>query len=195
MTQQIKTDNRSLDYKLQLRRHTLDQARLGELRVLDLCAGEGAIWRGLRGRLKLADYVPVDLAPRLPGTQVGDVTDDRFLAAFDLSRFNVVDIDTYGEPWKPWRYIYERLTRKTAVFLTHGAVSSPGGSNISKFVLERLGIPLDWKIPLKRELSLFAARYLLLAPSSTARITAGWKVCLQNVTYYGLICIPQKKTR
>src|SRR5437899_8556722 len=127
--------------KFHIRRITLEQARLGQLRVLDLCAGEGTVWRSMKRIAPIADYVPVDIAPRLPGTLQGDVMDSRFLSAFDLSQFNVVDIDTYGEPWKPWRDIFERLTKKTVVFLTHGAVSSPGGANISDFAREAMGIP------------------------------------------------------
>ncbi len=192
MSQQTKTDNKSLDAKVQLRLKVLGAAALGELRILDLCAGEGEIWRAMRRHVKLSSYVPVDQAPRQAGTLVGDITDMRFLAAFDLSRYNVMDVDTYGEPWVPWRFIFDRLAHKAAVFLTHGAVWSPGGANISKFVLENLGIPLDWQIPMKRDLTLFAAPYLLLSPSPTARIAQGWKVTLKNVTYYGLIVKPRK---
>jgi len=189
MSHQTKTDNRRLDLKVQLRRHTLDQAQLGAIRVLELCAGEGAVWRTMRRHVKVADYVPVDIAPRLPGTLKGDVMDERFLSAFDLSRFTVIDIDTYGEPWKPWRHVFERLTRKTVVFLTHGTVSSPAGARISEFACEILGIPKSWEIPRKQELALFAARYMLLAgEGAVCSIRKGWKVSLENVSYYGLIC-------
>jgi hypothetical protein len=194
MTQEIKTDNKNLDAKIQLRRRMLDEAKFAEHRVLDLCAGEGVVWRTMRQHAKLDDYVPVDLAPRLPGTIVGDVKDERFLSAFDLSRFNIIDIDTYGEPWKPWSFLQDRLTANTAVFLTHGAVSTPGGSGVSNLVLERLGIPLAWNIPMKRDLSEFAAPYML-HPGKCAqvRIAKAWKISLQNVTYYGLICEPRKE--
>ena len=194
MTEQIKTDNKNLDAKIQLRRRVLDEAKFAEHRVLDLCAGEGVVWRTMRHHAKLDDYVPVDLEPRLPGTIVGDVKDERFLSAFDLSRFNIIDIDIYGEPWKPWSFIQKRLTASTAVFLTHGATSSPGGSHVSNFVLERLGIPLTWAIPMKRDLSEFAAPYMLHpGKSARTRIAKGWKISLHNVTYYGLICEPRKE--
>ena len=189
MSQQTKTDNRRLDLKILIRNKVLQEAGLAELRVLDLCAGEGAVWRAMKKTVKIADYVPVDISPRLPGTLQGDVMDDRFLSAFDLSQFTVIDIDTYGEPWKPWRHVFERLQKKTAVFLTHGAVSSPGGANISDFAREAMGIPKSWDVPMKRELALFAARYLLLGgEGAVCSISKGWKVSLENVTYYGLIC-------
>jgi hypothetical protein len=194
MTEQIKTDNKNLDAKILLRRRVLDEAKFAEHRVLDLCAGEGSVWRAMRQHAKLDDYVPVDLEPRLPGTIVGNVKDERFLSAFDLSRFNIIDIDTYGEPWKPWAFLQEHLTAATAIFLTHGAVSTPGGAKVSNFVLERLGIPPTWAIPMKRDLSEFAAPYMLHpGKSARTRIAKGWKVSLHNVTYYGLICEPRKE--
>jgi hypothetical protein len=188
MTVQTKTDNRRLDLKLQLRRMVLEYLDLRQVAVLDLCAGSGEVWRSMRQFVKVGEYVPVDISPRMPGTLHGDVMDPRFLSAFDLSRFSVVDIDTYGEPWQPWRHVFERLTRRTAVFLTHGAVSSPGGANISTFAREALGIPKAWEVPMKRELALFAAKYLLLGPSPGKTIEKGWKVALENVSYYGLVC-------
>jgi hypothetical protein len=183
----VKTDNRALDWKVTLRRKVLDEADLGELRVLDLCAGEGQIWREMRRHVKVGIYLPVDREIRQPGMIRGDVLDTRFLAGLETERYNVIDVDTYGEPWVPWDHVTTHLTAKTAVFLTHGIVSGMGGANTSRFVMEKLGIPLDWSIPQKRELSVFAAKHMLTG--TAAHIERGWSVDVPpNVTYYGLIC-------
>jgi len=191
MNSQTKTDNRRLDLKIQLRRQVLDLAGLGELRVLDLCCGEGLVWRRMRQHVKMKRYLGVDNKPRMPGVLRGDLLDDRFLEALPFHQFNVVDVDTYGEPWKPWRFLYEHLAQRTAVFLTHGFASSPGGSEVSSFVRDRLGIPLAWNIPMNRELALFAAPYCLLSPSPAGVIAKAWKISQQNVAYYGMICVPK----
>src|SRR5437762_960995 len=99
-----KTDNRSLELKLKIRRWTLGLAKLEGLRILDLCAGEGRIWKAMRQHAEVLAYTPCDRAPRAPGTIRGDATDPRFLAAFDYSKFNVIDVDTYGEPWDTWGF-------------------------------------------------------------------------------------------
>jgi hypothetical protein len=193
MSQQIKTDNRNLDAKVKLRLHVLGELRLGAaVRVLDLCAGQGHVWRAmLKAGVKLKEYTPVDIAARQSGQLLGDVQSDRFLNAFSIANYDAVDVDTYGEPWKPWRNFIERpLAGRMAFFLTHGHVNTPGGSNLSSFARIAMGIPAEWQVPVKRDLALFAARYLLLARSHYARILRGWKIGFPNVTYYGLIVEP-----
>lgn len=193
MTRRINMESRNLELKVQLRRRVLEESKFETYRVLDLCAGDGEVWRSMRQRVKIDDYVPVGESPQLPGAIAGDLHDERFLSAFDCSRFNVIDIDIHGEPWKPWAFLRERISSAAAVFLTHGTVYTPGGCDVSKFVLEQLGIPLSWKIPMKRELSEFAASYMLLGgKAGGARISKGWKISMPNATYYGLLCEPRK---
>ena len=184
MAKQKKTDNKSLNLKVALRARVIREAGLGELRVLDLCAGAGHIWREMGKAHKIIAYVPVDQKPRMPGTIKGALS-NRLLAAFDMAGFNVVDVDTYGEPWLAWLNLSVRITGRTVFFLTHG-ITGMMGTNTSKLARSILGIPPDWDIPKKPEISALAARYALRAGG--AEIVKGWKVELPNVTYYGLIC-------
>ncbi len=100
MGNQAKTDNRSLALKVELRRRALARAGLASARVLDLFAGEGHVWREMRKHVNITSYAPCDREPRLPGCVKGEA--ERLVLAFDLSRFDVIDIDTYGEPWACW---------------------------------------------------------------------------------------------
>ena len=184
-----KTDNASLPKKLELRRYVLGKACFPELRVLDLCAGAGHIWRALREEYPVASYTPCDQKPRLPGCIKGEAA--RLIDAFDLSRFNVIDIDTYGEPWECWLKAASRIRTPTVVFMTFGTASARGGFNTSAAARAALGIPATWPVlPQKLELALFAADYCLAKGAELCAVIAAAKTKLPNVTYYGLVCGP-----
>ena len=213
----LKTDNHSLGDKVALRRLLIRQAGLEPLRVLDLYAGEGTIWQELRRQPRLnpnlpADeqpeplhverYTPVDSAARQVGQLRFKIT-PRLIAALngdssvaeyagtDLSRYNVIDVDTFGDPFEIWRELLFRIKAKTAVFLTRGKVTYGAGrmpiSNVAKRVL---GIPEDWDVPGKIELLDYADKCQLLQPCPTARITAGYMTEFPRVDYYALLVEP-----
>ncbi len=132
----IKTDNHSLRQKIDLRRQIcalLEQP----LRVLDLYAGEGRVWSGAKEFCAIEAYTPVDQKPRMSGV-IKMTVSARTVRGFDLSRFNVVDVDSYGEPWEVWGELARMITGQTAVFLTHGYVSR-SSTMISKFLRQRRG--------------------------------------------------------
>ena len=195
----MKTGSQSLGDKCHLRRLVVHEAKLESLYVLDLFAGEGAVWKRLREEpkvengekpLEVVKYTPVDQAAKQSG-QIRMKITPRLIAALDISRFNVIDIDPYGDPWLIWSEVLQRIERKTAVFVTRGKVTYGAGrmpiSNHSKAVL---GIPQSWNVPGKIELLDFADRCQLLQQCETAHITAGWKTELPRVDYYGLIVEP-----
>ena len=187
----MKTDNKSLRLKVEIRKRLLKETGLKPLRILDLYAGEGLIWKEVGKNFKFSSYTPVDKAPRLPGT-IKATVDEHFLQAFDMSQFNVVDVDTYGEPWLAWEILFPKIQHPTLFFLTHGAVSTRGGCQISKLARQIMGIPKHWNIPQKRELAQLADKYILLRKNPMARIIKGYQVPLTNVTYYGLLCSPNQ---
>lgn len=185
-----KTDNKSLELKCALRRRLIRDAGLTDLRVLDLCAGAGNIWRDMARTHKISHYVPVDQEPRMPRT-IKAAIPDRLLSAFDMSAFNAVDVDTYGEPSAAWLNTFPRIQNLTAFFHTHGMVSGMGRCKISTMARKFLGIPLEWNIPRKRDLALMVPGHALTRPADGVEIVRGWKINLPNVGYCGLICGPK----
>lgn len=179
-----KTDNKNLPAKLALRRWLIGEAGLGELRVLDLCAGKGMIWNHLRKEFKVKSYTPCDRKPRQPGSIPGEA--DVLLKAFDLTKFNVIDVDTYGEPWAAWSYLAGRIKEPTAVFLTCGIVAGQGGCNLSKESREAIGIPATWPIPQKKSLAAFAGEYILATGANRCQVLRAGRMVLPNVRYYAL---------
>lgn len=198
-----KTDNYSLEEKVSLRRMVIAEADLGPLSVLDLFAGEGNIWNEMRRKSKdsaapppanVVRYTPVDEKAKQPGQIKAKIT-GRLIAALardgGLSRYNVIEIDCYGDPWEIWRAILDNITSKTVVFITRGKVTyAAGRMSISGVVRKLLGIPEEWNLPGKIELLDHGDDAALKALCPTAHVSKAWKKDLARVDYYGLIVEP-----
>lgn len=185
-----KTDNRSLADKQYLRKRLIREAQLEPLRVLDLFSGEGHIWSGLKKQLHVESYTPIDKEHRQDG-QIRMKITPRIILALDLSRYNVIDVDTYGDPWTIWTELLPLIRQKTAIFLTRGKVTYGAGKMpISKQMKQKMGIPTDWDVPGKVELLKYGDRCQLLQPCATAKITKGYGIYLLRVDYYALLVEP-----
>jgi hypothetical protein len=113
-----KTDNHDPRAKLDLRRYFLRKYHgYGHpIDVLDCCQGGGLLWRTLRREFPVGTYWGLDLKPR-KGRLALDSS--RVLAQPGWPQ-NVIDIDTYGAPWKHWAALLPNLGHPTTVFLTIG---------------------------------------------------------------------------
>lgn len=134
------TDNGDFAAKLELRRHFLRTYHQDEpIHVFDCCQGEGRIWKTLRSEFEVASYWGVDLKPK-PGRMRVDSA--RVLATPGL-RANVVDADTYGQPWTHWMALLPNVKGAVSVFMTWGqmALSAPHLPS-----LHAIGIP--FKLPM-----------------------------------------------
>jgi hypothetical protein len=180
----MKTDNHSLRQKIDLRREVC--ALLGRpLKVLDLFAGEGRVWWGMKEFCEIESYTPVDQKPRMSGV-IKMTVSARTVRGFDLSQYNVVDVDCYGEPWEVWRELAKMITGETAVFLTNGHVSRQS-TMISKFLRAASGIPIEWNIPKDTSLARRLGRDFLLSSLQPFRVTKALYIEHTRVTYYGLL--------
>lgn len=140
-TMSKKTDNANMPKKLAIRRYMLDKYHQGEpLRVFDCCQGEGKIWGVLRNEYEVQTYWGVDVKPKRGRLKIDSI---RILQA-GLKNENVVDIDTYGEPWNHYAELCDKLVQPTTVFLTCGI---PGNASFrSQVFAESVGFG-DLKIP------------------------------------------------
>lgn len=110
-----KTDNHNPAAKLALRRYFLRKYHAGErFSVLDCCQGSGLLWGELRREFSDCDYWGVDLKPKSGRLKIDSV---RILAQPGWTQ-NVIDIDTYGSPFKHWAAMLPNVTRPLTVFLT-----------------------------------------------------------------------------
>lgn len=179
----IKTNNSNLNLKVDLRRTVLKPAGLKRLRVLDLFAGGGEIWNRLRKEFRIESYMPCDIKPQMPGTLKANVT-PLFVEAVAGDNINVVDVDTYGEPWEIWASVANRIRQPAAIYLTHGVV---GMGQTSHFALEVMGIPHSWKVPVKPDLAHFAAHFFIIPEFQQLRIDRAWTASSGDAAYYGLL--------
>lgn len=179
-----KTDNRNLRQKVDLRTAICSQLK-EPLRVLDLFSGEGRIWAAMRENFKLAAYTPVDEKPRQPGA-IKLKVDARTVRAFDAQRFNVIDIDSYGEPWEVLAAILPSIKQATAIFLTYGHVGM-GNIGISKYLREACGIPPAWEIPTDKALATFLGQLYLRRALAGRPVGQVLAVENPNVGYYGIL--------
>lgn len=185
-----KTDNASLEQKLAIRRWGIAQAGLTELRVWDLCTGLGLIWKAMRKESNVVAYTPCDVKPRMDGTIKGDATSERFLAAFSVDAFNVIDIDTYGEPWTPFFFLLPRIRKRTLFLLTNGTISLSG---VPSHTVRRIaGIPTDWALPFKSELTNYLMDRMLSYAPQHANILKVGRLRIEKdhgrVDYFAIVC-------
>src|ERR1700680_1081694 len=138
-----KTDNHNLPAKLALRRHFLRTFHGdGDIRVLDCCQASGKIWGALRQEFPCR-YWGVDLKAKPGRLKIDSV---RILEQPGLEQ-NVIDIDTYGSPWKHWFALLRNAQFDLTVFLTIGLVKI-GGGNADRALLDALGLTFKTlKIP------------------------------------------------
>ena len=131
-----KTDNHNLGAKLALRRHFLRRYHAdGGAQVFDCCQATGKIWNELRREFVCASYWGVDLKPKKGRLKVDSV---RVLDQPGWPQ-NIVDVDTYGSPWKHWSALLRHGPDAVTVFLTIGLVKI-GGGNYDRSILAMLGL-------------------------------------------------------
>lgn len=145
MRSHSKSDNAHLDGKLKLRRHFLDTYHAaGQPRVLDCCQATGLLWTQLRQEYKVK-YLGVDRVPEKGRLAIDSV---RMLGTPNLP-YDVIDVDTYGSPWRHYKTLLPNLTRPTTVFLTLGWGNGGGMSSVDGIVMQMVGLGRASRLPPK----------------------------------------------
>jgi len=129
-------DNSSLTTKLAIRKYMLDKWSQEPIRVLDCCAGKREIWTALQKDYDVKEYLAADVKATRGNLRVDS---RRLVADKDVcSRFDVIDVDTYGSPWTHWESIIKNCGQDVTVFLTMGR--SGGQKAVDGAALEMLGL-------------------------------------------------------
>jgi hypothetical protein len=153
-----KTDNHNLNAKLDLRRHFLRKYHAGGAAVFDCCQGSGKLWSTLRHEFAGVTYWGVDVKPKKGRLKLDSV---RVLQQPGWTE-DVVDVDTYGSPWRHWSALLPNVTKSTTVFLTIGATMSVG--SVDAYALAAMGLGFK-RLPLptsmRGKLSAFSLPYCL----------------------------------
>lgn len=111
------TDNHDPRAKLELRRYFLRKYHADKPPdVLDCCQGGGLLWPELRKEFAVSSYWGLDLKPKKGRLKLDSI---RVLQQPGWPQ-NVVDVDTYGSPWRHWEAMLPNIQRPTTVFLTIG---------------------------------------------------------------------------
>lgn len=191
----MKTDNTNLVDKLGLRRYFLDCYHKGQkIKVFDACQGEQVLWGILRKEYPCR-YWGVDVKNKKGRPRVNS---ERVLAEAGWD-FDVIDVDTYGQPWRHWEGIIKNGTRDVTVFLTIGMVNVQGGS-LQKEARDA-AFPAFASMP-KPPLGLFVkfSGYVIVAMLYHAK-EYGWRIVeattieeAKNVKYVGIRIERLKKT-
>lgn len=122
-----RTDNKAMAEKLAVRLHFLRKYHADNAKVFDCCQGAGLIWKKIRQDLEVKSYWGVDLKVRKGRVAMNSVEVLRRKLAD-----NVIDVDTYGEPWEHWLTMLPNITQPTTIFLTWTSLCSLGMSNVVK---------------------------------------------------------------
>lgn len=164
MAESAKTDNANLAGKLALRRHFLRTYHAAEpARVFDCCQGSGVIWKTLRAEFEIASYWGVDVKEKKGRLKIRS---ERVIGQRGMVE-NVIDVDTYGSPWRHWAAILPVVDRPITVFLTLGLVRMGGGGFIGNEALRALGLSfkrLELPASFQGRLGDLAASFLLALP-------------------------------
>jgi len=130
-----KTENSYLAAKVRLRVENLPDKK--QILVLDAYCGSGRIWQAVQEWANNHKITVTGIDTKRATGRMHLVGDNlKFLAGMDLSRFDVVDLDAYGCPYKQLSAILtgERVQPGTVVFVTW--IQSQFGSLPRRFLAE-----------------------------------------------------------
>lgn len=185
-----KTDNHNPEVKLKLRKYFLEKYHAnGSAKVFDCCQGGGVMWTTIQQTHAVESYWGVDVKPKKGRVKIDSI---RVLQQSGLKQ-DVIDIDTYGSPWKHWFAMLPNIVRPTTVFLTIGSCKV-GGSALSteaRAVLEIGNLQIPKGIGFK--LNELAVDHCLSAGTGFCTIVeAVESVSTGNARYIGVRLEPKK---
>lgn len=108
-----KTDNSHFEHKVKIRLDNLPSSK--EISVLDCFHGDGKIWSEIKRRANIQiNVVGIDKKNNKNGAMVGD--NIKVMRSIDLNKFDVIDLDAYGSPFKQLFVLFEKKYKGTVYF-------------------------------------------------------------------------------
>lgn len=126
-----KTDNFRIEDKIFLRKQ--GTKHLQSLFVLDLFAGENRLWKDF----KKQRYYGVELV-KGKGKNL-NANNLKVIPSLDLSKFNVIDVDSYGIPFQQITSLYKNPTLQNGTVIFFTCISNQM-SSLSRECLKMFGI-------------------------------------------------------
>lgn len=128
MSSQATKTNNDLDFlevKVQLRIDSI--SRFDTVNVLELYGGEGVLWDIVRERTKKnINVLGIDINSYKRVQLKGDNL--KFINSLDLSKFDVIDADAWGSPYKQLECIFNKnyrgIVHATFIQTMYGAISA-----------------------------------------------------------------------
>lgn len=107
----------------------------------------------------MASYWGIDIKPKKGRIKIDSV---RVLQQAGWPQ-NIVDVDTYGSPWKHWLALLPNVQKSTTVYLTIGQNKMVGGfqGKAPREVVESIGLPRKTPPSIAAKLWGLGADYLL----------------------------------
>ncbi len=129
------TDNAFFQLKCDLRREAI--AKLSDVRVLDCFAGKNRIWN----QVGCDSYFGIE---KIKWKGEKNIYGDnlRIIPSLDLSRFTVIDIDSYGIPAEQLIEIVKNKTLPSKIVIIYTAIGGAISAG-QKLFIENMGIKYD----------------------------------------------------
>lgn len=187
-----KTDNHNPSAKINLRLYFLRKYHPeGTATVFECCQGQGVLWREIGRQYKVKSHWGVDLKPKKGRLKIDSV---RVLE--QGLPHNVIDVDTYGNPWSHWEAILHHLVGPTTIFLTIGLVKMAGGfqGRPCKAVESALNLPPSTPPTVFQKLASLSTEMLLAKGQEYSTIIEAVEaVSIGNARYIGVRVEPKVK--
>lgn len=131
-----KTDNASVANKVYLRETATKH--LSSLRVLDLYAGQNVLW----DHFDKEKYFSVEIQKNKGKNLTADCK--RIIGSLDLSKFNVIDCDSYGVPFDVILKLFQNESLQKGTVIIYTAITNKM-SGLNKECIKIFGLSVMYK--------------------------------------------------
>lgn len=128
----VKTNNSNLKEKIILRLKNLPNKE--KIYVLDLFHGDGTIWESIK-RITKKNIIVHGIDIKIYEDSFALIGDNlKTLESLNLNKYDIIDVDAYGEPVDLLKIIFSKLENPTQLFITF--IQSQFGRLPNKLLLE-----------------------------------------------------------